>query len=382
MKEDEGHHEGGAGSSVPGALWARQGAAPAPKGHPGHPHGAVLLPGARPDARHGQQTARALEELRRPEHKLQVTDLALPLGDRMVSLIGIMDLDPQRSLGDYQNTGYFLLVEGAPQTSHLSHPPHPGLPPGLKECGAQVIKAVVIDPGLRDGDWIRATLGISRCEVFFTHFHLDHWIGYESYRGQPFYASPLCKTVLTQMAGAERTGKSIFVEGRLTDYHRSPLPIRAANDAERLLPIREKIRPVTGDEPYRNDLFGLDFFELPYGQTEGTLYGLLEAGGVKVLFASDLFVCINGQFKIEPHYAFKPKRMVIEDITVMLRALLGKDPPVTEDAIANANLARVAGPDLLAMGHGLLDFESNRPAIAHLLEELEELIRINREHII
>ena len=120
----------------------------------------------------------------------------------------------------------------------------------------------------------------------------------------------------------------------------------------------------------------------PTGQTEGTLYGLLEAEGVKVLFASDLFACINGQIKIEPHYAFKPKRMVIEDIIVMLRALLGKDLPVTDDANTNANLARVAGPDLLALGHRLLDFESNRPAISHLLEELEELMRINREHII
>jgi len=327
--------------------------------------GAVLPPGTRPGARHGQHTARALEELRRPEHGLQVTDLALPHGDLVVSLIGIMDLDPKRSLGDYQNTGYFLLIEDAPQTSH--HAP--------------LISTVIIDPGLRDGDWIRDALGISRCEVFFTHFHLDHWIGYESYRGQTFYASPLCKTVLTQMAGVERTGKSIFVEGRLNEYHHSPLPIRAANDAERLLPVREKIHTVSGDEPYRNDLFGLDVFELPYGQTEGTLYGLLEAGCKKVLFASDLFVCINGQLKIEPHYAFKPKGMVIEDIAVMLRAMLGKDP-LTEDASINASLARLAGLDLLAMGHGLLDFERNIPAIAHLLEELEELIRIDREHII
>jgi glyoxylase-like metal-dependent hydrolase (beta-lactamase superfamily II) len=355
MKKDQGCHENNARPSVPRG----QEAVPANE----HPPGAALLSGVRRLARHGPHTAKALEELRRPEHQLQVTDLALPLGDRVVSLIGIMDIDPQRSLGDYQNTGYFLLVEGTPAEQ--------------REAGA-----VVIDPGLREGDWIRSTLGISRCDVFFTHFHLDHWIGYEPYRGQSFYASPLCKTVLTQMAGAERTGKSIFMEGRLTDYHRRPLPTRAANDAERLLPICAEIRPVTEDEPYRNDLFGLDFFELPYGQTEGTLYGLLEAEGARVLFASDLFVCINGQLKIEPHYAFKPKRTVIEDIIVMLRALLGAKLPATENAITNANLARIIGPDLLAMGHGLLDFESNRPAITHLLDELEDLIRINREHII
>ena len=347
--------------------------------HSGGHEGSPVLPGEHPGASHGQHTARALQELRRPEHGLQVTDLALSCEGRVISLIGVEDHDCQRSLGDYQNTGYFLISEGNPQGAPVSgHTPADD--PGQE--GEEPLQAVVIDPGLRDGDWIRDTLGISRCDVIFTHFHLDHWIGYEPYRGQPFYASSLCKTVLTQMVGAERTGKSIFVEGRLNDYHRSPLPLRAANDAERLLPIREQIRPISSDEPYRNNLFGLEFFELPYGQTEGTLYGLLEADGVRVLFASDLFVCINGQLKIEPHYAFKPKMMVIEDVTVMLRALLGQDPQVTNGPVTSANLARVAGPDLLAMGHGLLNFESSRPAISHLLEELEELSRINREHII
>ncbi|MGD0153861.1 MAG: MBL fold metallo-hydrolase [Thermacetogeniaceae bacterium] len=338
-----------------------------------------LLSGGRPGARHGQHTARALEELRRPEHKLLVTDLVLPCQDRTISLIGIEDHDSQRSLGDYQNTAYFLIVEGNPQGALAQKD---DLPKNPDQKSTANLQAVVIDPGLREGDWIRDTLGISRCDVIFTHFHLDHWIGYEPYRGQTFHASPLCKTVLTQMVGTERTGKSIFVEGRLNDYHRSPLPLRAVNDAERLLPIREKIHPVSGDNPYRNDLFGLEFFELPYGQTEGTLYGLLEADSIRVLFASDLFVCINGQLKIEPHYAFKPKRMVIEDVIVMLRALLKKDLPVTEDPASAANLGRVGDPGVLALGHGLFDFASGRPAIAHLLEELEELIRINREHII
>jgi glyoxylase-like metal-dependent hydrolase (beta-lactamase superfamily II) len=312
---------------------------------------------------HGRHTVRALEELRRPEHLLQVSDVALPLADRVVSLIGIVDLDPSRSLGDYQNCTYFLLTEDT-------------------NGSAPLISAAVIDPGLRDGDWIRDLLGIGRCEVFLTHFHLDHWIGCESYRDQLFHASPLCKTVLTQMATAERTGKSIFIEGRLNEYHHRPLPTRAANDAERLLPLRERIRPVTADEPYRNDLFGLDFFELPYGQTEGTLYGLLQAGEVKVLFVGDLFVYVNGKPRVEPHYAFKPTRMVIEDIVVMLRALLGKKPPLGSDAATIAHLSRIAAPSLLAMGHGPLDFQSSRPAIVHLLDELEELIRIAREHII
>ncbi len=337
-----------------------------------------LLSEGHPDVRHGQHTTKALEELRRPEHKLLVTDLVLPCQNRTISLIGIEDHDSQRSLGDYQNTAYFLIAENPQgilaQKSDLARNPD--------QKNIAHLQAVVIDPGLREGDWIRDTLGISRCDVFFTHFHLDHWIGYESYRGQTFYASPLCKTVLTQMVGTERTGKSIFVEGRLNDYHRSPLPLRAVNDAERLLPIREKIHPVSDDKPYRNDLFGLEFFELPYGQTEGTLYGLLEADSIRVLFASDLFVCINGQLKIEPHYAFKPKRMVIEDVTVMLRALLKKDLPAMDDQAPIANLGRVGNPGVLAMGHGLFDFTSGHPAIAHLLEELEELVRINREHII
>ena len=117
---------------------------------------------------HGQHTTRALEELRRPEHKLQVTDLALPLGDRVVSLIGVMDIDPQRSLGDYQNTSYFLLVEEAPSDKWEVGSDLASQLPALTS-----LKAVVIDPGLRDGDWLRTTLGISRCDVFFTHFRLD-----------------------------------------------------------------------------------------------------------------------------------------------------------------------------------------------------------------
>jgi hypothetical protein len=124
---------------------------------------------------------------------------------------------------------------------------------------------------------------------------VGRWRQYEAFSNQRIFASPLCKTVLTQMVGAERTGKSIFVEGRLNDYHRRPLPLRAVNDAERLLPIRESISTVTDVLPYKNRDFGLDFFELPYGQTEGTLYGLLETEGLKTLFASDLFVMINNR---------------------------------------------------------------------------------------
>ena len=71
--------------------------------------------------------------------------------------------------------------------------------------------------------------------------------------------------------------------------------------------------------PYYNSDFGLGF-ELPYGQTEGTLYGLLEADEAKILFASDLhFVMINKRIMVEPHYAFKPAIMVIKDIISILR---------------------------------------------------------------
>ncbi len=308
---------------------------------------------------HGGRILKALESLRRPEHRLEIVDYPLPYRDRIISLLGIKDCDPRRNLGDYQNVGYFLIAERGEE-----------------------IHAVVIDPGLREGDWIKEALGITTCDVIISHFHLDHWIGYESYRGHLFYASPLCKTVLTQMVGVERTGKSVFVEGRLNDYHRRPLPLRAANDAERLLPFKEKIREVTGEQPYRNELFALEFFELPYGQTEGTLYGLLNTGNIKVLFASDLFISINGLLKVEPHYAFKPKRMVIQDITVTLRAILGANPGIEPNPVDAGHLKKLSCPDLIALGHGLLVFREYRERIAHLLAELEELIRIDTEHII
>lgn len=308
---------------------------------------------------HGEQTLRALELLKRPENRMEVVDLALPCGEGVISLIGVKDCDPERNLGDYQNVAYFLLREAAGE-----------------------LRAVVIDPGLRDGEWVREALGFTSCEVIITHFHLDHWIGYEPYLDSPFYASPLCKTVLTQMVGVERTGKSVFVEGRLNDYHRRPLPLRAANDAERLLPFRGEIREVTAERVYRNQLFSLEFFELPYGQTEGTLYGLLDTGERRVLFAGDLFIHTGGVLKVEPHYAFKPKRMVIEDIAVMLRAILGRELRAEPSPAALEHLKKVASPDLIALGHGLIPFSGYKESIAHLLEELEELIRIDKEHVI
>lgn len=310
------------------------------------------------ESRHSPVIAGALEALRKPDNMLRVVDFCIPYRGGAISLIGVTDRDPDRNLGDYQNTGYFLMA------------------------GEGEGKPAVIDPGLRDAGWIRDALGIAGCDVIFTHFHLDHWIGYEAFGKGSFYASPLCKTVLTQMAGAERTGKSIFVEGRLNDYHRRPLPLRAANDAERLLPFRERINPVTGENPYRNDALALEFFELPFGQTEGTLYGIVRTEQIKILFASDLFVKINGELKVEPHYAFKPKTMVIADVIVMLRTILGREPGVPVDTVAASHMKKIAFPDLLALGHGILEFREYRPKIVHLLEELEELIRINREHII
>jgi glyoxylase-like metal-dependent hydrolase (beta-lactamase superfamily II) len=308
--------------------------------------------------RHSPSTAKGLETLKKPENRLKIVDLAVPYKDRVISLIGITDCDPERNLGDYQNMGYALLTESHEQ------------------------RAVVIDPGLRESGWIRDALDIRECDVIFTHFHLDHWIGYEAFSGEHFFASPLCKTVLTQMVGAERTGKSIFVEGRLNDYHRRPLPLRAVNDAERLLPLRENINTVTEMNPYYNPDFGLEFFELPYGQTEGTLYGLLKTNGVKILFASDLFVMINNRIMVEPHYAFKPAVMVLNDIIIMLRALLGEKIEVQVDEITKRYMERIASPDILAMGHGIFEFSKYRSEITHLLRELEEVIRIHSEHII
>lgn len=306
---------------------------------------------------HGPNTEKALQILKKKENQLKVFDLAFPLRDSVISLIGIIDRNPERGLGDYQNMGYFLLNE-------------------------KKQKAVVIDPGLREADWIRDLLGIQKCDVIFSHFHLDHWIGYEAFANGHIFASSLCKTVLTKMVGVERTGKSVFIEGRLNDYHRRPLPLRAVNEAERLLPFRESINTVTELHPYINSDFGLEFFELPYGQTEGTLYGLLQAEGLKILFASDLFVLVNNRIMVEPHYAFKPDIMVISDIIIMLRAILGKSLPIETDEITSNYMKQIACPDLLAMGHGVFEFSQHRSEIEHLLQELEELVRINKEHII
>lgn len=307
---------------------------------------------------HSPGIAKKIELLKKADNQLQITDLAIPYRDEVISLIGITDCNPERNLGDYQNMGYFLLTEN------------------------QEGKGVVIDPGLRESCWIRDTLGIQECDVIFTHFHLDHWIGYEAFSGEHFFASPLCKTVLTQMVGVERTGKSIFVEGRLNDYHRRPLPLRAANDAERLLPLQEGISTVTDANPYINHDFGLEFFELPYGQTEGTLYGLLETEEAKVLFASDLFVVINNRIMVEPHYAFKPAIMVINDIIIVLRAILGKNLQVQVDQVIKKQMERIAHPDILAMGHGVFEYAQYHNEISHILSELEEFVRIYSEHII
>jgi hypothetical protein len=307
-----------------------------------------------------QSLVKALKILRLPENHLMVWDNSFHCHDRIINLLAIKDIDDERSLGDYQNVGYFLLSPNA----------------------AGENEAVVIDPGLRDAGWIRELLGIKSCDVLLSHFHLDHWIGYEGYLGQNFYASSFCKTVLTKMVGAERSGKSIFVEGRLNDYHHRPLPLRAVNDAERLLPFRGKIIEVAEGHPYQNPQLALEFFELPFGQTEGTIYGLLQAEQVKVLFASDLFVSVNGDLRVEPHYAFKPRHDVIQDVCVMLRAVLGKDLQVEADGSTMKRLQSIAAPDLLALGHELLVFTAWRDKIEHLLGELEEMTRIIREHII
>jgi len=119
---------------------------------------------------HGARIAEKLELLKNPDNRLEVNALAVPCRGRTISLIGIIDRDPRRNLGDYQNMGYFLLADDLEG------------------------KAAAVDPGLREAGWIREALGIRRCDVIFTHFHLDHWIGYEAFCGERFFASPLCKT--------------------------------------------------------------------------------------------------------------------------------------------------------------------------------------------
>lgn len=296
-----------------------------------------------------------------PEEKLEIGVLALTTqnSNSKYYLLNIMDIDSERNLGDYQNITYILLKENA--------------------------RPVIIDPGILFGERIKNILGIENknCDVIFSHYHLDHWIGYPPYRQGRLFASQITMDVLTGRIGVEKTGRSIFHDGSLTDHHRTPTPIRAVNEAERLLPIKEKFYKVSLEEPYINSDYELEFFELPFGQTEGTLYGVLSAVEQKILFASDLFVIIRGELMIEPHYAFKSKRRVIDDIIIVLKALLGMPQILSDEFSAySENLAKLANPTTLALGHGYVDFASNQHRIEHLLKELEEYRRIEKEHII
>jgi glyoxylase-like metal-dependent hydrolase (beta-lactamase superfamily II) len=277
--------------------------------------------------------------------------------DEPLLVVAVKDVDEERNLGDYQNVTYFVLSDGP--------------------------RAVVIDPGIREAEPLKAALGIAECDVVFTHYHLDHWIGYEPYVEGKLHASETCRTVLARLVGIEHTGKSIFFEGRLTDHHRRPTPTRAVNDAERLLPVRAPITKVSMEEPFERSDLGLTFVELPYGQTEGSLYGVLTHDDGRLLFAGDLFADIGDRLRIEPHYAFKSPELVVDEVIVMLRALLGEpiDPPPDDPAVS-AGLEAVKRPTEIALGHGLLKFADMEDDVAHLRHELEELRRIEKEHII
>jgi glyoxylase-like metal-dependent hydrolase (beta-lactamase superfamily II) len=287
----------------------------------------------------------------------QVRELPLRRGEQEILVLGIRDTDEERNLGDYQNVTYFVLPEGA--------------------------RPVVVDPGLRMGEVVREALGIQDCDVIISHYHLDHWIGFEPYAGGALHASPTTRMVLSQLVGIERTGKSIFFEGRLTDHHRRPTPTRAVNDAERLLPITAPVTEVTAERPFERPDLGLSFFELPYGQTEGTLYGLLEHDEGKLLFAGDLFAPLGGRLRVEPHYAFKSPELVVDEVIVVLRALLGEPiDPAPEQTSVRHWLSCLASPTEIALGHGILTFAEQQADVTHLLRELEDFRRIEKEHII
>ncbi|MDI3279800.1 MAG: MBL fold metallo-hydrolase [Bacillota bacterium] len=283
-------------------------------------------------------------------------------------LLGVLDLNPARNLGGYQNQTYFLLTPDRSQ-------------------------AVVIDPGLREGERVREALGIRKCSAIITHYHIDHWIGSDAYADATFYMSEACAFVLTNRLGVGRGGQSIFTDGRLTDYHRTPTPPNVLKEWDRILPFHYRLVRLRPDETWRHPHFPLEFFELPYGQTEGTLYGLLEPPGQKILFGSDLFIKLNGMLCIEPHYSMGDQREVIDRVLVALEALLGQ-PAQPLPGPANGpggdtysqlwaqRLRRLAHPTTLALGHGLWDLAECQAQIEHLVAELKEYRRIEREHII
>jgi len=281
-------------------------------------------------------------KLKQPENKLKVEHFSAEYGQKRYYVVGVLDRDEENNLGDYQNMTYFLVD---------------------KSNG----KTLIIDPGIRGekGYYIKETLKIRDYLSVLTHFHLDHWIGYLPYKDGDIYASQTCIDVLT---GKRRTIKT-FENGKLADGHRRETPKIATDNAEKELPLDEQlIKPIN---EFAEQYFPIQFYELP-GQTLGMLYGVMETDKEKIVFGSDLFISLIARtgeitLKVEPHYDFETDTRVIDNIMVVLKAVLSAPLSLSEKEMVyykekypnfEEHLEKLAKPNRLLLGHGIINVDS------------------------
>ena len=278
------------------------------------------------------------------------------------SIIGVYDKDERNNLLDYQNMTYFVID---------------------KKSG----KSLVMDPGIRGMRrvyLVRGRLAIENPDVVISHLHIDHWIGYKPYEENRLYASQFCIEVLT----GKRENIKAFSDGKQDYGHARPAPNRVLKDADRELPLDKRLfKPI-------DDLvtdFPIRFYELP-GQTRGTVYGVMEVGKKKILFANDLFIKIkNKGIVIEPHYDYALTNEVRRNTILTLKAMMGIEYRIDRrNKIDQKNLKRlprirkelkkIIYPDLVLLGHGSFVMNTrNKNKIVKLIDKLEQLYALSNE---
>ncbi|MDD5658505.1 MAG: MBL fold metallo-hydrolase [Actinomycetota bacterium] len=258
-------------------------------------------------------------------------------GSKSINIIGIKDMDSQNNLDSYQNTTYFI---------------------SSRE------ETIVIDPGIRGnrGHQIKDMIlsGSKNFKTVITHFHLDHFIGYKPYIENSLFASERCIDVLS---GSVKTIK-VFDDGRLTYGHTRETPQRAIEDAKNELPIKREI--LKNYKEFITDI-PIKWVELP-GQTQGTLYGILNFGNEKILFGSDLFIDSkygnSNCLKVEPHYDDEIDSKVIDNILIVLKAIMNMNYEISPEHKRDfpeieKKLKELAFPTILMLGHGIFDMSAS-----------------------
>jgi len=265
-------------------------------------------------------------------------------GGESINILGIIDTDIQNNLDSYQNMTYFINSGG---------------------------ETIVIDPGIRSdrGYQVKDLIlnGSKDFKTVITHFHLDHCIGYKPYIENSLFASERCMDVLS---GSVKTIK-VFDDGRLTYGHIRETPQRAIEDARKELPIKRELF-----KSYKEFKTGIPikWLELP-GQTQGTLYGILNFGNEKILFGSDLFIDAkygnSSCLKVEPHYDDEIDSKVIDNILIVLKAIMNMNYEISPEHKRDfpeieKKLKELAFPAILMLGHGM--FEMNTSNIFKIVE--------------